>query len=80
MGPAASAIYAATLERFLREDFEGCAEGEVEPPPMPNRWPISYHELLPHYRKAEEALRVCRSRDPSDPDDNSALRTPPPPL
>ena len=53
-------------------------EGEVEPPPMPNRWPISYHELLPYYRKAEEALRVCGARDPSDPDDDSALRTPPP--
>ncbi len=78
-GPGgSSAIYAATLERFLREDFEGCGEGEVEPPPMPNRWPISYHELLPYYRKAEEALRVCGSRDPSDPDDDSALRTPPP--
>jgi choline dehydrogenase-like flavoprotein len=78
-GPGgSSAIYAATLERFLREDFEGCGEGEVEPPPMPNRWPISYHDFLPYYRKAEEVLRVCGGRDPSDPDDDSALRTPPP--
>jgi choline dehydrogenase-like flavoprotein len=76
-GPGgSSAIYAATLERFLREDFE--ESGEVEPPPMPNRWPISYHEFLPYYRKAEEALRVCGGRDPSDPDDDSSLRTPPP--
>jgi len=78
-GPGgSSAIYAATLERFLREDFEGCGERDVEPPPMQNRWPISYHELLPYYRKAEEVLRVCGGRDPSDPDDDSALRTPPP--
>jgi choline dehydrogenase-like flavoprotein len=77
-GPGgSSAIYAATLERFLREDFEGGGQ-DVQPPPMPNRWPISYDELLPYYRKAEEALRVCGSRDFSDPDDDSALPPPPP--
>jgi choline dehydrogenase-like flavoprotein len=58
--------------------FRRMRGGEVDPPPMPNRWPIGYHELLLYYRKAEEALRVCGGRDPSDPNDDSALRTPPP--
>ncbi len=78
-GPGgSSAIYAASLERFLREDFEGSLEYGLDPAPMPNRWPISYDEFLPYYRKAEQLLRVCGVRNPCDPDDDSLLRTPPP--
>jgi choline dehydrogenase-like flavoprotein len=78
-GPGgSSAIYAASLERFLREDFDGSGENGLDPPPMPNRWPIGYDEFLPYYRKAEQALRVCGACDPYDPDDDALLRTPPP--
>jgi choline dehydrogenase-like flavoprotein len=81
-GPGgSSAIYGATLERFRREDFSGPAQEEVSPAPLPNRWPVSYDDFLPYYRRAEAQLGVRGERDPTDPDDDldAASRSMPPP-
>jgi choline dehydrogenase-like flavoprotein len=78
-GPGgSSALYGATLERFRREDFDGVEGQGVEPPPLPGRWPIPYEAFLPYYREAERLLGVRGGRDPTDPDDDSALLAPPP--
>jgi choline dehydrogenase-like flavoprotein len=78
-GPGgSSAIYGAALERFRREDFAGTDGRGVVPPPLANRWPVSYDSFRPYYRQAERMLGVRGERDPADPDDDSDLRPPPP--
>ena len=78
-GPGgSSAIYAATLERFLREEFDAVGPGSVTPAPLPSRWPVAYDDFLPYYRRAEAVLRVSGERDRTNPDDDATLNPPPP--
>lgn len=74
-----SALYAAQLERFTPPDF---APREHHPraqgAALPEAWPISYEELVPHYRRAERLYNVCGTPDPLNPDPESPLRAPPP--
>jgi len=47
-------VYGAALPRLRRQDFTAVAhEGGVSP-----AWPISYDDLEPYYRRAEEIYRV----------------------
>ena len=78
-GPGgSSAVYGAALERFRREDFAGTEYLGLDPPPLPGRWPIDYDDFISYYKQAESLLGVRGTADPTDPDDNSALRSPPP--
>jgi choline dehydrogenase-like flavoprotein len=72
-------LYAAQLERLFPCDL---TPGERAERPsganLPDAWPISYAELLPHYRRAEQLYRVCGTTDPLAPDAQIRLREPPP--
>ncbi|MDM9622225.1 GMC family oxidoreductase [Rhizobium sp. S96] len=60
-GPGGSTIlYGGTLERFQRDDFRR-ADDRGNPTPS---WPISYDDLTPFYRLAEECLKARGGRDP----------------
>lgn len=75
-----TSLYAAQLERLSPSDFEcGKSIGSVPGASVPERWPISYDELAPYYRKAESLYRVCGTEDPLQPDPEANL-VPPPPL
>ena len=74
-----SSLYAAQLERLSPLDFEcGKTWGSVPGASIPERWPISYDELAPYYRKAESLYRVCGTEDPLQPDPEANLAEPPP--
>jgi len=72
------AVYGATLERLRREDFAATDHTRLDPVPLPNGWPIDYDEFISYYKKAEESPERAGTADPTDPDDNSVLRCPPP--
>jgi choline dehydrogenase-like flavoprotein len=67
-------LYAAALERFDNRDIDS----------LPNSrhptggWPISYDELLPYYKKAEQLLHVCGTPDPLNPNAFNHISEPPP--
>ncbi|HEU4578767.1 MAG TPA: GMC family oxidoreductase [Polyangiaceae bacterium] len=72
-------LYGAQLERFTPGDLQPRAQfPEVQEANLPERWPISYEELLPFYRRAEEHYSVCGTQDALNPDGQARLRTPPP--
>jgi len=61
-------LYGATLERFFPSDFEPRANfPEVKDSTLPERWPVSYAELEPYYRRAERIFRVRGTPDPMHP-------------
>ncbi len=71
--------FAAALERFFPEDFRPKANfPRVADSTLPEKWPISYHDLKPFYERAEAMFRVRGTRDPLRRDDEPALREPPP--
>ena len=73
-----SALYAAQLERFDSTDFRPRANFPgAHDAALPERWPISYDELVPYYRRAEQLYRVCGTADPLNPDPDSTLVEPP---
>lgn len=74
-GPGGSStVYGAALSRYRRSDF-----AVMRPPgALPREWPISYDEIRPFYARMEKLLRVAGEPDPLDPDDDAALRPPPP--
>lgn len=71
-----TSIFGAQLERFAPSDFEPKAHfpgiGDAN---LPERWPISYDELVPYYRHAEQLYRVRGTQDPLNPDPKALLRT-----
>jgi choline dehydrogenase-like flavoprotein len=69
--------YGGQLERFRPEDFQ--AEPVAGAPPRPD-WPITYQDLLPHYREAEALFGVTGTPDPLGPVDLLQSLRPPPPL
>ncbi|WP_301101591.1 GMC oxidoreductase [Propionivibrio sp.] len=62
-----SALYGMVMERFFLSDFEPKRyhRGDTEST-LPERWPISYHELRPFYAEAEALFHV-ESREGPDP-------------
>lgn len=54
-----SALYGMLMERFFPSDFTPrrfhAADTESD---LPDRWPILYEDLRPHYEKAEELYRL----------------------
>jgi len=67
-------IYAAALERLDPSDFDPSSDSDK----IEGRWPISFEQLKPYYRKAEKLFRVCGTNDPLCPDDDSQVLAPPP--
>lgn len=71
-------LYAAALERFAPADFSPRANfPDVGDTTLPEHWPVSYAELEPFYRRAEELFRVRGTSDPLYPGTASALLKPP---
>lgn len=78
-GPGgSSAIYGAALERLRRLDFESASLEGRGPDALPDGWPVDYDAFAQWYADAEEMMGVAGTPDPSDPDDGSQLRAPPP--
>ena len=74
-----TSIYGAQLERFAPADFTPRAYfPNVDHANLPERWPISYDDLIPYYRLAEALYRVRGTQDPLHPDPAASLRDPPP--
>jgi choline dehydrogenase-like flavoprotein len=74
-----SVLYAAALERLFPCDFRPRANHpEVADSTVPEAWPISYEELEPYYREAEDLYRVRGTSDPLRPEPVRTLRDPPP--
>jgi choline dehydrogenase-like flavoprotein len=72
-------LYAAQLERLAPCDFKpGANYPGVRDSTLPDSWPISYGELVPYYRRAEELFRIRGTPDPLNPDPEASLREPPP--
>ena len=75
-----SALYGMAMERFDPVDFAPRARfTHAADTTLPERWPIAYEDLAPHYEMAERLYRVRGTRDPSRGHDARAL-SPPPPL
>ncbi|MCB5204666.1 GMC family oxidoreductase [Neorhizobium sp. T786] len=65
-------LYAGTLERFARDDFERHDDSGN------SCWPISYDALAPFYEQAEELFRVSGGPDSFYSGPAAPLRQPPP--
>src|SRR5438093_10559051 len=75
-----SALYGMAMERFSPADFEPkrCHPDAAETT-LPERWPISYAELAPYYKAAEDLYRVRGAADPlREAQVQDPLRPPPP--
>lgn len=73
-----TAFYAAALERFLPADFSPRANfPNVQDATLPERWPISYDELVPWYEQAEMLFRVRGTADPLHGGGQACLLQPP---
>lgn len=76
-----SAIYGMVLERFFRADFTPRANvPDARESTVPESWPISYDEMVPWYRRAEQLYRVRGTADPLRPDDDTDSLIPSPPM
>lgn len=74
-----TALYGAQLERFTGEDLRPRENfPDVPEANLPEKWPISYEELVPFYRRAEAHYGVCGTPDALNPDREATLRAPPP--
>ncbi len=72
-------LYASQLERFRRCDFQPrSCYAEFKDSTLPEAWPITYDEILPYYRSAEQLYLVTGTQDPLEPDAESHLLEPPP--
>jgi choline dehydrogenase-like flavoprotein len=76
-----TALYGMALERFFPADFwprlnfSGASETT-----LPERWPISYAELVPYYEAAEELYRVRGTADSLRETESFRYLAPPSPL
>ena len=72
-----TSLYAAQLERLQPTDFTPRQNYSSTDSTLPEKWPISYEELLPYYRRAETLYEVRGSQDPLQPDSEAPLQSPP---
>jgi choline dehydrogenase-like flavoprotein len=74
-----TSIFGAQLERFCASDFEPRVHFQrVRGANIAERWPISYQDLVVHYRLAEALYKVRGTQDPLNPDPLATLGEPPP--
>ena len=74
-----SALYGMVFERLFPSDFSPRANHPgASGSSLPDRWPISYADLLPWYEKAEALYRVRGTPDPCRQD--AGVLAPPPEL
>lgn len=74
-----TSLYAAQLERLSPLDFEPRKQyPDDSESTLPEAWPITYEELVPYYRRAEELFEVSGTQDPLQTDPGARLRKPPP--
>lgn len=60
-----TALYGMALERFFAADFTpGQFHAPAEGSSVPDAWPVTLSELLPHYRDAEQLFHVRGADDP----------------
>ena len=60
-----SALYGMAMERLFPEDFVPARHhAEVQGAALPARWPITYEEMRPYYRRAERLYGVRGEVDP----------------
>lgn len=75
-----SALYGMALERFSPSDFTPASSHSANTEAaLPEAWPVSFEELLPFYRQAEQLYRVRGGLDPLR-DDPTNHYLPPQPL
>lgn len=73
-----SSLYGMVMERFFPEDFDITPFfGDTTEEDLPLKWPISYQELMPYYKKAEALYRVRGQKDPLRKDQLEELTAPP---
>lgn len=53
-----TALFGMVMERFWKEDFDPDLGHTNSPPSQPNRWPLTYDEMDPHYSAAEQLYGV----------------------
>lgn len=71
-------LYGAQLERFHPTDFEPRQHfKEIGDSTIPEKWPISYEELVPFYREAEAHMKICGTQDELNSDPSAALEEAP---
>lgn len=76
-----SALYGMVTERFFREDFTPRRNfSDVGDSTVPERWPVTYDEMVPWYQQAERLYRVRGTADPLRPDDDTESLLKPAPL
>lgn len=64
-----SALYGMAMERFFPSDFEPARyHRKAVGANLPEQWPISYDELAPYYKQAEELYGVRATVDPLRPE------------
>jgi choline dehydrogenase-like flavoprotein len=72
-------LYAAQLERLAPADFRPRANhAHVVDSTLPEKWPVSYEQFAPYYRRAERLFHVCGTPDPLAREFEESLRIPPP--
>lgn len=75
-----SALYGMAMERFFPADFEPKRNYSMAPDTtLPAQWPISYTELAPYYKAAEDLYRIRGTVDPlREFEPREPLKSPPP--
>jgi choline dehydrogenase-like flavoprotein len=72
-------LYGAQLERFHPSDFTPRQHfKDVGESTVPEKWPISYEDLIPYYREAERHMKICGTQDELNPDPEAPLEKAPP--
>lgn len=75
-----SALYGMAMERFFPVDFEPKHNYSMaSDTTLPTQWPISYTELAPYYKAAEDLYRIRGTVDPlREFEPREPLESPPP--
>jgi choline dehydrogenase-like flavoprotein len=73
-----SRVYGAALGRMRPVDFDTDTGAHSGSQSLDNSWPVNWETFKPFYARAEALMRVCGQNDPTDPQDDAALITPPP--
>lgn len=73
-----SALYGMAMERFFPMDFHPKQQFDsAEDSSVPERWPISYGDLMSYYGQAEQLYRVKGTEDPLKEGEQAEIDSPP---